>query len=155
MLNRLVQLTAIFCCVYESEPRDVLPHKELYLPNYSVYHDISGLYAKLSQMSQTNEKLSLSWQYKVSDNLLQPLMRFNHSSTDEPLRERIKVLISTGEHAREFFPVEYLLFLLDKFSQNTSPSDVLSQVDIFFLPMLNPSGRRYIEETGEYTVQWK
>ena len=73
---------------------------------------------------------------------------------------QVKLLLSYGEHAREFFPIESMFHLLHNLTQGTvAPVNshehsfsrtILSQMDIFIVAMVNPDGRHYVETSGNY-----
>ncbi|PIK55134.1 putative carboxypeptidase A1 isoform X1 [Apostichopus japonicus] len=71
-----------------------------------------------------------------------------------------KVLLSFGEHAREFFPVESALYFLKNITAGlTKPATsaqykfsrtIFSNLEIFIIVLANPDGRHYIEKTKNY-----
>ncbi|KAI0211736.1 hypothetical protein LSAT2_003412 [Lamellibrachia satsuma] len=73
---------------------------------------------------------------------------------------KAKILLSYGEHAREFFPIESLIHLLSNLTDGLEPSAskvakefshaILSNIDLFIVAMMNPDGRCYIERTGNH-----
>nr|XP_002737182.2 PREDICTED: zinc carboxypeptidase A 1-like [Saccoglossus kowalevskii] len=74
--------------------------------------------------------------------------------------QKPKILLSFGEHAREFFPVESMLYLLQNITggltaakgslEESFSRTVLSKLDLFIVAMVNPDGRHYVQETGNY-----
>ncbi len=72
----------------------------------------------------------------------------------------MKLLLSYGEHAREFLPIESMFNLLHNLTQGMAAPvnshqhafsrTILSQMDIFIIAMVNPDGRHYVETTHNY-----
>ena len=139
--------------------RDVLPQKERYTPDYSgpysnvsrvfqIIRSFSSLYAKYVRLDSAQKSREGSPLY---------LLRVTNFSVPEAIKT--KILFSFGEHAREFFPVESMLFFLmdtmnslrrSSTTKKTAALFMLNNVDLFVLPLVNPDGRLYIEKTSNY-----
>ncbi len=75
---------------------------------------------------------------------------------------QVKVLLSYGEHAREFLPVESMFHLLANLTSGVvqprgTPEfefshRVLSHMDLFIVAVVNPDGRHLVETTGACVV---
>lgn len=148
----------------QSSGVDVEPQKEKYEPNYSYYHNMSSLEAELCSLARENEDfIQITNDYKSSSGLSQLVFRMtNFSSKFETFTApKVRLLLSFGEHAREFFPVESMLYFINNVTnkvRGTSniPFDqtfsawVLNNFDIIFIGMANPDGRHFIEKTKNY-----
>ena len=148
---------------------DVKPKHEKYIPDYSVYHNLSMIQSHLLQIAQRNPNyIKIDWTYQSRDGRPQILLHIrnftetsistaSHSTVQIP---RTKILLSFGEHAREFLPVESLFFLLNNITSGlTHPENsyaetfsrrILRKMDLFIVAMVNPDGRYYIEKNGNY-----
>jgi hypothetical protein len=67
------------------------------------------------------------------------------------------VLLTAGEHAREFIPVEVLLALMRNLTKSASTSgdraDILQRVRIIAVPIANPDGRALLEQVGNWCLR--
>lgn len=132
--------------------RDVLPQKELYCPDYEKYHNLTNLYSELLNIGTKYPAVNISWKYKLNGVYSQPFLKYVINSGND-VANNVKILITSGEHAREFFPVEYVLFLLKRMSESLYiERNIFSRVTLFVLPMMNPSGRAFLEKTGKLIV---
>ena len=118
------------------------------------YHltQISKDYSNIIHVDRTYKSL------KNHPQLLLRVTNFSENSYFYASQElnvpKVKILLSYGEHAREFLPVESLFYLLNNLTHGLiSPkgSDaelysrmVLSKIDLFIVAMMNPDGREYI-----------
>ena len=148
---------------------DVKPQKERYLPDYKKYHNLSSLEKELRQLVNRNSNyMRLDYEgFKSRQQRSQLVLHlsnftgrsFNQISSYQEV-PRIKVLFSYGEHAREFLPVESLIYLLRNLTSGLSyPYDspqerfsrnILSKIDLYIVSMANPDGRRLVEKTKNY-----
>lgn len=165
----------LLCCVTVSvflleicSAIDVKAQKERYVPDYTIYHNVSMLQMEITRIVQENPNyMKIDRQYKSRDKLSQLVLHvtnFTGSTKNQITRftenSRLKILFSYGVHAREFLPTESLLFLLKnlteglKYPQGSSEEHfsryVLSNMDIYIISMANPDGRRFIESTQNY-----
>ncbi len=72
------------------------------------------------------------------------------------------MLLSFGEHAREFLPVESMFHLVENVTSGVlhSPGTpefrfsqrILTQLDLFIIALVNPDGRHLVETTGKNTA---
>lgn len=146
---------------------DVIAQHENYEPDYSMYHNVSSIVKELKQMeSKYNNYFKIDDAFVSTNGVTQLFMRLsNFSNTDEINLNRVKILMAFGEHAREFFPVESLLYFLKnvtlgieyfmykdhrKFQSYQYSSWLLSNFDLFIIALTNPDGRHYIEDTKNY-----
>lgn len=145
---------------------NVNPRPELYLPNYKVYHNISSLQKELNKLiSKFPNYLQLDHRYVSRKSISQfvlHLKNFSQSGRTQSVlsSKKPKVLLSFGEHAREFFPVESALYFIKNITsglqkphgspQQKFSSTILSKLDIFIVTLANPDGRQLIEKTENY-----
>ena len=146
---------------------DVKPKAEIYIPNYNIYHNLSSIQRHLKAISAVYPNfIQVDSMYKSRHNRPQMLVRvtnYSDSSRGLPASEtaslaKVKVLLSYGEHAREFFPIESMFYLLNNLTSGvTSPRGsaefefshrILSQIDLFIIAVVNPDGRHLVETTG-------
>lgn len=162
LLTRCLFITGIL--VGSTHSGDVKPQKETQLPDYSVYHNVSHI--QLSLLRLTNRApgyIQLISSFRSREGRPQLLLRitnFTNSQLGTLYDMKAKILLSYGEHAREFFPIESLIHLLSNLTDGLEPSAskvakefshaILSNIDLFIVAMMNPDGRCYIERTGNH-----
>ena len=143
---------------------DVKPQQENYVPDYTYYHNMSSIEAELSSIITGHANfMQLNNDYKSSGGRSQLVFRLTNFSSeiDAYVAGKVRVLLSFGEHAREFFPVESMLYFIQNVTAGASLSSinasekkfsswVLNNFDIIFIGMANPDGRDYIERTENY-----
>ncbi|GFO34912.1 carboxypeptidase a1-like [Plakobranchus ocellatus] len=142
---------------------DVKPQKENYEPDYTTYHNVSSLETEIQRLTKRySDFIQLNNNYKSSAGQSQLVFRVsNFSSIAGSLKGKVRIFLSFGEHAREFFPVESMLHFIknitDGVSQDTNKTEglkfsswVLNNFDIIIIGMANPDGRVYIEKTQNY-----
>lgn len=145
---------------------DFKPSMEaLYLPNYDFYHNLSRMNECLRHISaQYSEFVDVEMRYRSRLGLSQYVVHItnftleatNKKSTDK----RSKVLLSYGEHAGEFFPVQSMFHLLNNITQGYDMFPityggnftrfVLNNFDLYLLTIVNPDGRVFIEKTKKH-----
>ncbi|XP_069116886.1 carboxypeptidase T-like [Argopecten irradians] len=147
---------------------DVKPQKEIYLPSYDYYHNISALERKINDIVQRNTnymRLDSSYRSRFGKSqLVIHITNFTGSTSTQLFKNtvtpKLKVLFSFGEHAREFLPVESMLFFLSNLTAGLSAvpgsyaeqftRSILSKVDLFIIGMANPDGRSLLEQKNNY-----
>jgi hypothetical protein len=154
-----------------SSSRDVSPQRELYLPDYSVYHNLSSIQSELETIAYRNPKfVHIDWAYASRELRPQMVLRVSNfsshgwtSTASESMprsHQKLKLLLSFGEHAREFLPVETMFHLLRNLTSGLAyPPEsyeerhsrmILSKVDLYIVGIMNPDGRDYIERTDNF-----
>lgn len=151
-------LMSLFCSFVGVKTRDVLPQKENYLPSYAIYHNVTSLRESIVRLVRANPEV-ITFHHTFHSRQKLPIhvlrvkpLRFGVTALNNPDRP-LRVLVVAGEHAREFIPVESVLYLLDHLTH--SPNSQLTQFlrinfDLFIIPMLNPDGRRHIEQSSNF-----
>jgi hypothetical protein len=95
---------------------------------------------KLMALGQTYENRTI-WAVKLSDNVDQ--------DEAEP-----NITFMGGIHARELIGVEVPLYILgslvENYSSNASVRRLVDGSQMWFIPMLNPDGHVYVEQTGDW-----
>lgn len=138
--------------------RDVLPQNEIYLPDYSVYHNYSTIKYQLANLVNNNPQfIKADWTYRSKQDRPQILLHVSNFTAAFP---KLKLLFSYGEHAREFFPVETMFALLHSLLSGVMSSSesheylfskmVLSNFNLYIIVMANPDGRCYLEKSQNY-----
>ena len=167
----LVILHVLFISICDINAGDVRPKQEIYIPNYNIYHNLSTIQKHLEAISAMYPNfIQLDPMYKSRNNRPQMLVRVtNYSDSTRSLLEsnttpvpKVKILLSYGEHAREFFPIESMFHLLNNLTTGVtlpkgSPEfefsyKILSRVDLFIVAVVNPDGRHLVETTGNTFV---
>lgn len=145
---------------------DVKPRPELYIPNYKIYHNLSSLNKEIKRLTTRNPNyIHLSETYVSRNKASQLVLHLKNFSQSDRTQHTLsspkqKVLLSFGEHAREFFPVESALYFIKNVTEGlTKPATshqyrfsrtVFSNLELFIIVLANPDGRHYIEETKNY-----
>lgn len=135
-----------------------------YPPNYDFYHNLSKMNECLRHIStQYSEFVDVEMRYRSRFGLSQYVLHitnFTLDTVDKKTDKRSKVLLSYGEHAAEFFPVESMFYFLRKITQgyDMRPGTregnftrfVLNNFDLYLLTIVNPDGRMVVETTRNY-----
>ncbi|XP_013379519.1 carboxypeptidase A1 [Lingula anatina] len=162
-------LLQLFLIINYSHAGNVQPKKEKYLPDYNVYHNLSTIKRTVEDIVFRNwDYMKLDYTHLSREGRPQLLIRVTNftGSTSSNIHgstipaTKLKVLLSYGEHSREFLPVETLFYFLKRLTKGLrepkdSPEEtysrfILSRLDLFIIVMVNPDGRNYVERTGNY-----
>ena len=165
----LYNLLWLLCIPMSTFENNVLPQMEKYLPDYEIYHNLSRIQAHLEDIVSRNPNyFRIDWSYTSRQSQPQLVLRMTNFTDGRSIRvtsetvpnPKLKILLSFGEHAREFLPVESMFYLLQNITSGLSlPEEwpgfkysrsILSKIDLFVVAMMNPDGRRYVENTGNY-----
>ena len=120
--------------------------------NFQGYNDYEAVKAELEKLEENNPDIAnlmvLGQTWEGRDILA---MRLTDNPDIEETGEE-DVLIMGGHHARELPSVEvpmYILkFLIGNYSSNSTVKQLVDSRDIWFVPLLNPDGREYVQSTG-------
>lgn len=154
---------------------NVDPQQEVYVPDYTKYHNLTNIAAHLHQTSaKYNDFIQIEYGYTSRNQQPQMLTRITNFSYSMGRQEiaaikdksanldtaKVKILLSYGEHAREFFPVESFFHLLSNLTEGLSANAgthaknysqiIFSNFDIFVIVMANPDGRNHVESSYNY-----
>lgn len=144
---------------------EMKPAFKSYLPNYDFYHNITKMNECLHHISaQYSELVDVQMRYRSRLGLSQYVLRISNFSLDSfnenKQARRSRILLSYGEHAAEFFPVQSLFHLLQNVTQGIDlpPGTyggnftrfLLNNFDLYLLTIVNPDGRMIIEKTRNY-----
>ncbi|XP_045183186.2 carboxypeptidase A4-like [Mercenaria mercenaria] len=137
---------------------DVKPQRERFTPDYKVYHNLTSIALTLDHFIKENEnfvRLVDPSKYLSKQGRKQYVLHVtNFANARLEDTERVKVLLSFGEHAREFLPIESLFHLLRRLLKNWKSfdrSDVnLDKLDIYVIALANPDGRQHVETSKNY-----
>ena len=142
--------------------RNVKPQTELYLPNYDIYHNLTSLERRVEEFAEKFPSfVHLDHSFRSRLGRSQMLLHVtNFSHLVESYDSKKLILLSYGEHAREFFPIESMLHLLQNLTDGVTfpqrhpefmySQQVLSKIDLYIVAMMNPDGRQYVEDSGNY-----
>ncbi|KAL9952403.1 hypothetical protein ACROYT_G039653 [Oculina patagonica] len=114
--------------------------------------------------AQYSEFMDVQMRYRSRLGLSQYVVRISNFSLDSIYKnspdKRSRILLSYGEHAAEFFPVQSLFHLLKNITQGYDlplgtyegnfTRFVLNNFDLYILTIVNPDGRMIIERTRNY-----
>lgn len=159
-------LSSFFSLFLQTFGGDVEPRPELYIPNYKIYHNLSSLNKEITRLvAQNPNYIHLNEKYLSRNKASQFVLHLKNFSQSGRTQQTLsspkqKVLLSFGEHAREFFPVESALYFLKNITAGlTKPATsaqykfsrtIFSNLEIFIIVLANPDGRHYIEKTKNY-----
>jgi len=144
---------------------EMKPSVKSYLPNYDFYHNITRMNECLHHISaQYSELVDVQMRYRSRLGLSQYVLRISNFSLDSIIGNkedrRSRILLSYGEHAAEFFPVQSLFHLLQNVTQGIDlplgtyggnfTRFLLNNFDLYLLTIVNPDGRVIIEKTRNY-----
>ena len=163
-----LQIIVFILWLYSGHGVDVKPQKEPYLPDYEIYHNLSTLNIFFKNVASSfPQYVKIDWTYKSLQDRSQYLLHITNFSSNKNYFVhngmevgKIQILFSYGEHAREFLPVESLIFLMENITQGISAAPesyqykfsnfVLSYFDLYIIVMANPDGRFYVEKSHNY-----
>lgn len=125
---------------------DVKPQKEKYLPHYNVYHNLTSIEAAIEALFKRNSHLvqKISPAFHSRQNRNQHVLKLSRGGISQ---NKARVLLSFGEHAREFLPIETVLHLINRVEAGKVD---LSRLEIYVIVLANPDGRYYIEQNHNY-----
>lgn len=143
---------------------DVEPQKEIYVPNYNVYHNLTRIGKEVEYLLKFPNYVKVYTHHKSRQNRQQYLLHISnftkHSEKFDNLVEKPRILFSFGEHAREFLPVESAIYFIRNLTGGLLPDvdgfsrqftqQILSLVDLYIILMANPDGRHHVEKTKNY-----
>ena len=147
---------------------DVKAQKERYVPDYSIYHNLSSLQREITDIVNRNPNfMKIEKEYESRDKISQLVLHITNftGSTNNEINKytkhsSLKILFAYGVHAREFLPTESLLYLLKNLTlglrfprgsvQYKFSKFVLTHLDLYIISVANPDGRKYIELTENY-----
>ncbi|XP_033115949.1 carboxypeptidase A4-like [Anneissia japonica] len=147
---------------------DVKPRHEVYTPDYKFYHNLTKIKLHIEDLLSKNPGYIRHYtEYESRNGASQFVLRISNFSDSKMASHmytiadhKPRILLSFGEHAREFLPIESLFHLLTNLTSglatprgsNTEAFSrkVLSQIDLFVIVMANPDGRKHIERTYNY-----
>ncbi|KAH3844336.1 carboxypeptidase A4-like isoform X2 [Dreissena polymorpha] len=142
----------VICILLASavEALDVKPQRELYTPDYRIYHNVSEISRKLRDLIAKYP--SFIREHETSQRSRNGLKQFVLQITNfesHHQNKTAKILMSFGEHAREFLPVETLFYLIYQLLPPRSAIN-LSNFEIYAIALANPDGRLYVEKSKNY-----
>lgn len=140
------------------------------VPFDGAYHNLSSAYLRVGALAEAFPGfLRVDHSFKSRNGLSQLVLRLSnfsdstHAVGPHVQSFKVKVLLSFGESAREFVPVESILYFLRHIvrglgapkgsAEEAFSRTLFSKVDLYVVVMLNPDGRNHIERTGDYC--WK
>ena len=139
---------------------DVKPQKENFIPDYSVYHNLSSISISVEQFVKNNPSFVRSEKkYLSREGRNQYLIHMTNFTNYDQITSsnRLKIFLSFGEHAREFVPVESCLCLIKrllqqrKYSfQSTLGINYMNYIDLYIVVIGNPDGRHLVESQQNY-----
>lgn len=142
---------------------DVKARVEAYLPDYSFYHNITQTQRHVDAFLSRHGGLVHLYDTFVSreGRPIAVLKLEDPSKSPQALKRKLRVLLSYGEHAREFITVESCFALLQMVvdgcaaARDESPEShfahtLMEHFEVFMVPMLNPDGRAIVEAQDNY-----
>ncbi len=128
-----------------------------YFPEYRIYHNLQSIGDELVSLARDYPGL-VELRSIGSSRANRPITAATLFHT-HPARARRcpppTVILTSGEHAREFIPVEVLLALMRNLTKAsaTEPSghaDLLQRVRVVAVPLANPDGRALLEQKSDW-----
>jgi hypothetical protein len=149
-----------------SELKALAPNHEILIPDVdahmrsvgllgvgSAYHTYEEMYAEMDSVTSANPSICrldsightyedrAIWAMKISDNV--------GSTEDEP-----RVMYLGNHHAREIISVEIPLYIMywftDNYGTDSLATFLVDNREIWIIPMMNPDGREYVENVGDW-----
>ena len=140
---------------------NVNPQHENYIPDYQIYHNLSDIAVHLRTVaSKHSDIIHIDWNFRSRKGVSQILTQISNFSLSSQEVPKVRILLSYGEHAREFFPVESFFYLLKNLTDGLASQEgsyaerysrmILSHFDIYVIVIANPDGRHYVETSGNF-----
>ncbi|XP_071962021.1 carboxypeptidase A4-like [Antedon mediterranea] len=147
---------------------DVKPRREIYTPDYKFYHNLSTIKHHIEDLLTKNQGYIRHYEeYQSRNGASQYVLRISNFSDSRMASHmytiadhKPRILLSFGEHAREFLPIESMFHLLTNLTSGLATArgsstegfsrKVLSHIDLFIIVIANPDGRNHIERTNNY-----
>jgi hypothetical protein len=149
-----------------SELKALAPNHEILIPDVdayirsagvlgvgSAYHTYEEMFAEMDSVTTANPAICrldsightyedrAIWAMKISDNV--------GTTEDEP-----RVLYLGNHHAREIISVEIPLYIMywftDNYGTDSLATFLVDNREIWIIPMMNPDGREYVENVGDW-----
>ncbi|XP_046351212.2 carboxypeptidase A4-like [Haliotis rufescens] len=161
----LIGVLTFLCEWNTADTIDVEPQKEVYIPDYSIYHNLTSIQKDVQQLLfRYPNFMKIDWKYNSRLGKPQMLLHITNftlnTDPDQKVGRKVKMLLSYGEHAREFFPVESMFHLLRNLTgglgstpgsyEEVYSRHVLSSTDLHIIVMANPDGRVHVEHSHNY-----
>ena len=133
-------------------PLDI--HSADYYPDSLYYHSVDSFGRDIRALAETYPGLmTLEDKARSRNNETLFLLRMTNRRVSD--KGKLKILITSGEHAREYLPVESFFKLARNLASAFMRGDeaarfVLGGAELLLVGMLNPDGRRLIESTKNY-----
>ena len=136
-----------------------------YYPDYQIYHNLQAIGDELASLARDFPSLvqlrniGSSRQNRpimaaiLSDtrraSILPPSMALSHQCSPPT------VVLTSGEHAREFIPVEVLIALMRNLSKaaitaSSGHAEILQRIRLIAVPIANPDGRALLEKESKW-----
>ncbi|WAR19295.1 CBPO-like protein [Mya arenaria] len=131
---------------------DVRPQREKYTPNYGIYHNLSSINSVMQNLIKEHSNIiqDLSELYLSRGGNSQHVVHIGANPYSNN-SETVKILLSFGEHAREFLPIESLFYFLNMILQSKNEQDIdLKDFDVYVIVIANPDGRLHVEQTKNF-----
>ena len=149
-----VSLTVLMCllCLLHSATIAVA-----YYPEYHIYHNLQSIGDELVSLARDYPGL-VELRSIGSSRANRPITAASLFHT-HPARSRRcpppTVILTSGEHAREFIPVEVLLALMRNLTKasataSSGHADLLQRVRVVAVPLANPDGRALLEQKNDW-----
>lgn len=141
-----------------------LPSKENYLPNYNLYHNLSRLNDCIYHLAARYPSiLDVEMRFRSRWGLSQYVLHFGNLSSTEKKIDKVKILLTFGEHPSEYLPVESMIYMVQNLTAGLGKPEgsygynytmfILNNIDLFIVGLVNPDGRAIVEKTKNYC--WK
>eukprot|EP00051_Salpingoeca_urceolata_P026544 m.477695 g.477695 ORF g.477695 m.477695 type:complete len:394 (-) comp20921_c0_seq1:357-1538(-) len=136
---------------------DVRPRAEGYTPEYSKYLTVEGVSRKIHTLVTQFPLFVKARRFSsLQGRPILALMVANHTLARVDLLQQTQLFFSSGEHAREFLPVEVTLGFVEHVVSGALDGTcswchtVINSATLVVVPLLNPDGRAHIERTTNY-----
>lgn len=147
------------------------PALDVSRPDYSVYHNLSAVYAEVAALAQTYPNyVQVDHRFKSRNGLSQLLVRLTNFSDSAsqvrphlPRNFKVRALFMFGLRGGELVTVESALHLLRRLLGSlTEPAHtvdgalgqtILAKTDLHLVVLANPDGRNHAERSGDYCFE--
>ena len=131
---------------------------QTYYPDYALYHDVDRYNSEVQQLAALYPacvSLEESGQSRNGDKLYLVKVTDRRSAARSDGSTKKRLLITFGEHAREFLPVESFFKLVHDSCKALESGDIetahlLGNIELLLIGLVNPDGRRHLEKTKDW-----
>jgi len=132
--------------------------KPTYYPDYAVYHNVDRYNSEVESLARLYPQCVVtddSGRSRQGDKLYLVKLTDGSKATRADGSRKQRMLITFGEHAREFLPVESFFKLVHDTCKAFKAGEeeavnLLGNIELLLIGLVNPDGRRHLEKSKDW-----